>query len=74
MQMSQTEWSQVSVDWLKQESGVTEVENPVKVSSKQKSRLGEATEQVNVAGLEGKEQRQGNQKTIRVFKISNSDI
>ncbi len=50
MQMSQTEWSQVSVDWLRQESGVTEVENPVKVSSKQKSRLGEATEQVNVAG------------------------
>ncbi len=64
MQMSQTEWSQVSADWLRQESGVTVVENPVKVSSKQKSRLGEATEQVNVAGQEGKEWRQGNQKTI----------
>ncbi len=68
MQISQTEWSQVSEDWLRQESGVTEVENPVKVSSKQRSRLGEATEQVKVAGLERKKQRQGKKQIQEFFK------
>ncbi len=72
--MRQTEWKLGECGENKQVSGITGVEKSSEGEQTKKSRLGEATEQVSMAGLEKQNRDKVNDEQIlKAYKILNTN-